>query len=396
MEATALKQCDETVRLESPHALRMSLAAAMTLGFAPGIFHRNAKLYCVNLLLTYPSGCGARCAYCGLSGGRAGGAEKKSFIRVTWPTFSLDDIITAIATRREAVKRICISMLTNTRAVRDTKTICRRLRDSFDIPVSLLISPTVLTRQDLTEFKIAGADKIGVAIDLATPELFDRYRGSGVGGPHHWDTYWNCLTDAVDIFGIGNAGSHFMSLQFGTGAVQQMPAWHCQAVLSALAYLIFHSFLVVGVVAILATLLQELMARMFWNHAGIDPAGGDERVVCASLHHGAVHHHEDLGALPHRGQAVGHGHRDPAFPEGVEILLDYGLGPRIHGRGGFVQQQHGRIAQNRPGERNPLALAAGKLQPALADEGVVAVRQRVYDRIDAGHGRRPAHGRHGR
>lgn len=195
---------------ESPQYLRMSLAAAMTLDFAPGIFYRDARLYCINLLLTYRSGCAAKCAYCGLSGSRPGQASKNSFIRVTWPTLPLDAIITAIGERRHKVKRICISMLTNSRCSRDTEAICRRLRESFDIPVSLLISPTVTDRDTLVAFKKAGADKIGVAIDLATPELFDRYRGTGVGGPHKWDVYWQRLGEAIDIFGPDYAGSHFM------------------------------------------------------------------------------------------------------------------------------------------------------------------------------------------
>jgi lipoyl synthase len=72
-----------------------------------------------------------------------------------------------------------ISMVTRKRAVAHTIEVCRRLRSAVDIPVSLLIAPTVLKRQDLTDFKDAGADMIGVAIDLATPELFDRYRGRG-------------------------------------------------------------------------------------------------------------------------------------------------------------------------------------------------------------------------
>lgn len=201
---------DREERQESPEYLRMSLAAAMTLDLAPGIFYRDARLYCINLLLTYQSGCAAKCAYCGLSGSRPGQTSKNSFIRVTWPSHSLETIIEAIRQRQHKVKRICISMLTNTRAIRDTKEICRRLRASFDIPVSLLIAPTVLRRQDLVEFKEAGADKIGVAIDLATPALFDRYRGSGVGGPHKWDAYWQCLADSIDVFGPGYAGSHFM------------------------------------------------------------------------------------------------------------------------------------------------------------------------------------------
>jgi biotin synthase len=189
----------------------MSLAAAMTLGFKPGIFYRNARLHCINLLLTYRSGCAARCAYCGLSSKRPGKYQEKSFIRVTWPTYSTGEIIERIAARQHRVKRICISQITNKRSVGDTLSLCRQFRSSFDIPVSLLISPTIVTREDLEEFKTAGADKIGVAIDLATPVLFEQYRGSGVGGPHCWTNYMNRLAEAVEIFGPRNAGSHFVA-----------------------------------------------------------------------------------------------------------------------------------------------------------------------------------------
>jgi biotin synthase len=161
--------------------------------------------------LTYASGCAARCAYCGLSNKRTGEYSQKSFIRVTWPTYALDEIITAIAGRLDRVKRICISQVTNSRSIADTKAICQRLRASFDVPVSLLISPTIVSRDDLVDFKAAGADKIGVAIDLATADLFDQYRGKGVGGPHRYDTYIKTLVQAIEIFGQRNAGSHFVT-----------------------------------------------------------------------------------------------------------------------------------------------------------------------------------------
>lgn len=196
---------------ESPEYLRMSLAAAMTLGFKTGLFYRNAKLYCINLLLTYNEGCAARCAYCGLSENRPGAYTKKSFIRVTWPQYTLNKIIEGISKRQERVKRICVSMLTNGRSIGDTKYICRKLHSSLNIPVSLLISPTILRHEDLEDFKTAGADKIGVAIDLATKELFEKYRGTGVKGPHKWEKYWQCLSDSIEVFGKGNAGSHFMT-----------------------------------------------------------------------------------------------------------------------------------------------------------------------------------------
>ncbi|MEJ2041231.1 MAG: radical SAM protein, partial [Desulfosarcinaceae bacterium] len=134
----------------------------------------------------------------------------KSFIRVSWPTYALDDIIARIASRQQRVKRVCISMVTNKRAIADTRDVCHRIRAAFDIPVSLLISPTLVRRPDLIDFKAAGADKIGVAVDLATPALFDKYRGKGVGGPHTWNRYLDCLTEALEIFGHRNAGAHFV------------------------------------------------------------------------------------------------------------------------------------------------------------------------------------------
>ena len=211
-ELNAQAGCDTASEVkESPEYLRMSLAAAMTLGFKPGAFYRGARLYCINLLLTYASGCSARCAYCGLSGKREGEYADKSFIRVTWPTYHLDEIIERISTRLDRVKRVCISQITNKRSLADTKAICAKLRESFDVPVSLLISPTIVSRQDMLDFKAAGADKVGVAIDLATPELFDAHRGKGVGGPHQWDIYTETLKQAIDIFGVRNAGSHFVT-----------------------------------------------------------------------------------------------------------------------------------------------------------------------------------------
>lgn len=75
------------------------------------------------------------------------------------------------------------------------------------------------------------------------------------------------------ILGWAVAGFSLIGLQFGTASIQRMPAWHCQAVLAALSYILFGSIAVAGIVGVLAALLQELMARMVWNHGSnhIDP-----------------------------------------------------------------------------------------------------------------------------
>jgi len=195
----------------SPEYLRISLAAAMTLGYLPGLFYRGAQLHCINLLLTYPEGCQARCAYCGLSGGRPRVMpDEQSFIRVKWPTHPLADILARIGDRRGNIQRVCISMVTQRRAVSDAAEVCRRLRASVDLPVSLLITPTVLQQGDLEEVRGAGVDKVGVAVDLATPALFERFRGRGVKGPHEWDAYWDCYARAIEVFGTRQAGVHLI------------------------------------------------------------------------------------------------------------------------------------------------------------------------------------------
>ncbi|CAO0819953.1 hypothetical protein DFAR_1260006 [Desulfarculales bacterium] len=44
---------------QSPDYVRLSLAAAMTLGLGGGSFFRGARLGCINLFLTYSGGCRA-------------------------------------------------------------------------------------------------------------------------------------------------------------------------------------------------------------------------------------------------------------------------------------------------------------------------------------------------
>lgn len=198
------------MKRESPEYIRTSLAAAMTLGFKDGLFYRNARLLCINLLLTYDSGCSGNCAYCGLSRERPGNHREKSFIRVNWPLYKLTDITERITKNREKVKRICLSMITNKRAIVDTSHITRALTKTLDIPLSLLISPTILNKDVLQRFKGDGADRIGIAIDAATPALFKKMRGPGVGGPHTWERYCGCFKEAVEIFGERKVGAHLI------------------------------------------------------------------------------------------------------------------------------------------------------------------------------------------
>ncbi|MCK4584183.1 radical SAM protein [candidate division WOR-3 bacterium] len=192
--------------MESPEYIKTSMAAAMTLGLKPGRFYRNAKLYCINLLETYNDGCLARCAYCGLNKIRPGRYEKKSFIRVDWPIYPTPEVVKRMEEKKNDIKRVCISMITHRRAQEDLIAVTERIREAMDIPISALITPTLLSRDDLADMKNAGVDRLGIAIDLATEELFEKYRGP----VHKWEKYWTLFEDGLEIFGERMVGSHFL------------------------------------------------------------------------------------------------------------------------------------------------------------------------------------------
>lgn len=209
---SALKQ--DTVGQETPDYVQCSTAAAMTLGLIQGRFWRGAQLRCINLLQTYDDGCKGACAYCGLNRLRE---QESSFIRVPWPTYSLQTIIDRLKVN-DIAQRVCISMLTHRRAVEDTLEISRRIRAEVDILISGLVTPTLIKADDLPRLKDAGIDKLGIAIDNANPDVFDRMRGRKRGGPHRQEIYWERFAEAVPVFGHGNVGTHLM---LGLGDTEQ-------------------------------------------------------------------------------------------------------------------------------------------------------------------------------
>jgi biotin synthase len=103
-------------------------------------------------------------------------------------------------------------MVTHRDAVKDTISIMEKIKDKIDLPVSLLISPTIINKKEVFhKLKDAGADMIGIALDAATPGLFEKYRGSGVEGPHKWDKYWKVLQWSTEVFEKYKTGIHLIA-----------------------------------------------------------------------------------------------------------------------------------------------------------------------------------------
>ncbi len=205
----------KTPEMRSPEYVQMSTAAAITLGLIEGRMHRTGCTHCLNLLVTYPEGCRANCAYCGLARHREETRDyaDRNFIRVDWPAVRYDEVIERVKAGgdRGGFERMCISMITHPDSNDDTYVLLERwVREVPRVPVSILSNPTTLERDDLVRLRDLGAGIFTVALDAVTPEIFDRTRGKGVDSPHSYARYWRTLEWAAELFGPEKFGAHLI------------------------------------------------------------------------------------------------------------------------------------------------------------------------------------------
>ena len=195
----------------SPDYVRLSMAAAIELYLKPGRFLRGCRCGCINLLQNYPEGCYANCTYCGLARERPGSPEDNTFIRVAWPLFPTDLVAEKIAEKEAAdgVGRVCIAQVQDPRAYDDLVEMTERVhRAAPHVPLSALVSATTLDEDRLARIREAGADIIGVGLDAASPDLFERTRGREARGPHDWNHHWKIIRAARDLYGPMKVNCH--------------------------------------------------------------------------------------------------------------------------------------------------------------------------------------------
>src|SRR6476469_9923103 len=88
----------------------------------------------------------------------------------------------------------------------------------------------------------------------------------------------------------------------------------------------------------------------------------------------AIQDDDPVGPL-NRGQAMCNHQRRPVGHEIAQRQLHDAFGLGIERRGSFIQNEQGRIAQNRPCDRQSLPLSAGQLDASLAYHRLVALRK---------------------
>ena len=92
---------------------------------------------------------------------------------------------------------------------------------------------------------------------------------------------------------------------------------------------------------------------------------------------------DEIGPLD-GGEPVCDDDRSPAGAQLLKGLLDLGLGGRVNGRGGLVQEDDLRVSQDDAGDGDSLQLAAREFDPALSDLGRVSVGESHDLVVDGG------------
>ena len=106
--------------------------------------------------------------------------------------------------------------------------------------------------------------------------------------------------------------------------------------------------------------------------------------MAAPLHDLPLLQHDDGIRIAHSGQAVGDHKHGAALHQPVHALFNQGLGAGVDAAGGFVQNQHRRVRNGRPGDGQQLPLPLRKILAVAGDRGVIPLGQASNERVGVG------------
>ncbi|MDH4224045.1 MAG: radical SAM protein, partial [Deltaproteobacteria bacterium] len=97
------------------------------------------------------------------------------------------------------------------KACQDLITICDQVHQAApQVPLSALVSASLLDEDKLVSIQATGVDIIGVGLDAANPDVFHNTRGKGTKGPHDWEHHWKVVRQARRMFGPLKVNCHVM------------------------------------------------------------------------------------------------------------------------------------------------------------------------------------------
>jgi biotin synthase-related radical SAM superfamily protein len=189
-----------------PRWVRVSVGSSIILGLSTGKLDAAPT---TAYLMTYIEGkCTANCSFCPQA--RFSRSKADMLSRVSWPVFQTSQALKGLddAVGNCRTKRVCIQALNYPNVFTHLRALVKAVYQKTNVPISVSCQP--LSREDIRLLADASAERIGIPLDAATEELFNKIKGPCVGGPYSWNRQLALLDDAVSVFGKGKVSTHFI------------------------------------------------------------------------------------------------------------------------------------------------------------------------------------------
>ncbi len=174
--------------------VRVALGTGIVLGLWRGQLATPPTT--AHLLTYHESRCDANCQFCPQAHGST--ADMKMLSRVVWPCCDFERVLSAFEEKNGEFVRICIQTVNYKKVMGDLCELTTQIKDKCEAPVSVSCQP--LVAEDIKRLAEVGVDRVGIALDAATPELFDRLKGKSVGSSYTWEGHIRALGDARKTF----------------------------------------------------------------------------------------------------------------------------------------------------------------------------------------------------
>lgn len=186
-----------TTPADGDDAWRVSSGSAAVLGLSQA--RLDAAPTTVYLMLG--DRCQRNCAFC--TQARQSHASQSALSRVSWPLFSVDDITDATARAYSGgeMLRACFQVTVGPDQIDATVAAVTRLASTTAIPICVSAAPRSL--DDVGHLLAAGAERVTISLDAATPDIYKRVKGGS------WSRTYGLLLGAAEAY-PGHISTHLI------------------------------------------------------------------------------------------------------------------------------------------------------------------------------------------
>ena len=187
----------------SPAKIRVSVGTASLLGLRGGKVKSLAKPTTAYLMTYIRGRCSASCLFCPQS--KYSRSNPGMLSRILWPAYPWNTVIDRVTDMfNSSFKRVCIQVQRRRDSESQALKIVSDLASKGVDKISVAVNP--LSTEFLEILKDAGVERVGISLDAANKEVFERVK-PGFG----WREMWCKIKAAADIFGPWRVTCHLIA-----------------------------------------------------------------------------------------------------------------------------------------------------------------------------------------